>query len=195
MRATTSNLGRLAVAIGLVGLSAGCGDFIRQDRSPVTLVIDRLEAGAGAEPSAFQGTLRADVLTDGSIFDDMARVTMTAHLKDVGTAPSSVNSVTILRYRVTFRRSDGRNAPGVDVPYPYDSATTFTVGPGLTTQAVFELVRHTAKLEPPLAALAQGPVIIATVADVTFYGRDQAGNDLSVTGSIGVQFGDFADPE
>jgi hypothetical protein len=30
---------------------------------------------------------------------------------------------------------------------------------------------------------------------VTFFGRDQAGNDLSVTGSIGVQFGNFADPE
>jgi len=29
---------------------------------------------------------------------------------------------------------------------------------------------------------------------VTFYGRDQAGNDVSATGSIGIVFGNFADP-
>jgi len=30
---------------------------------------------------------------------------------------------------------------------------------------------------------------------VTFYGHDQAGNDISATGSIGVEFGNFGDPE
>jgi hypothetical protein len=52
-----------------------------------------------------------------------------------------------------------------------------------------------AKLEAPLGALAQSLVIISTIADVTFFGRDQAGNEVSATGSIGVQFGDFADPK
>ena len=31
---------------------------------------------------------------------------------------------------------------------------------------------------------------ISTIADVTLYGSDLAGNDVSVTGSIGVTFGD-----
>ncbi|MGH9255448.1 MAG: hypothetical protein ACRD3C_12885, partial [Vicinamibacterales bacterium] len=113
----------------------------------------------------------------------------------VGTAPTPVNSVTIMRYRVTFRRADGRNTPGVDVPYPFDSAGTFTVPPlGFATQS-FELIRHVAKGEAPLGALVFNPVVISTIAEVTFFGRDQAGNDLSVTGTIGVQFGDFADPD
>jgi len=102
--------------------------------------------------------------------------------------------VTINRYRVTFRRSDGRNTPGVDVPFPFDSAVTFTIAPGSSVTQPFELVRHVAKKEAPLGALAFSPVIISTVADITFFGRDQAGNELSVTGSIGVQFGNFADP-
>ena len=70
------------------------------------------------------------------------------------------------------------------------------VQPGSIVSATFELVRHSAKLEAPLAGLAQSiGLIYSTVADVTFFGHDQAGNDLSVTGSIGVQFGNFADPE
>jgi len=51
-----------------------------------------------------------------------------------------------------------------------------------------------AKLEAPLATLRTGETFISTIADVTFYGQDQAGNELSVTGSIGITFGNFADP-
>jgi hypothetical protein len=29
---------------------------------------------------------------------------------------------------------------------------------------------------------------------VTFYGQDQAGNEISAAGNIGIDFGDFADP-
>ena len=179
------------------GVSAGCSDFIRQDRSPVTLVIDRLEASSGASAaSTFTGTLQSDVITNGSVFNDNGRVTMRLIMKDVGTAPTTVNAVTINRYRVTFRRSDGRNTPGVDVPQPFDSAVTFTVTPGASAVQTFELIRHLAKEEAPLRALGSNvAVTIATVADITFFGRDQAGNDLSASGSIGVIFGDFADPE
>jgi hypothetical protein len=83
----------------------------------------------------------------------------------------------------------------VDVPHPFDSATTFTVQAGGAATQRFELIRHTAKMEPPLAPLAGSRVIISTIADVTFFGRDQAGNDVAVTGQVGVLFGDFADPE
>ena len=179
------------------GISAGCSDILRQDRSPVTLVIDRLEASSGATTgSTFSGTLQSDVVTNGSVFNDNGRVTMRLIMKDVGTAPTTVNAVTINRYRVTFRRSDGRNTPGVDVPQPFDSAVTFTVTPGTSAVQTFELIRHLATEEAPLRALgANVAVTIATIADITFFGRDQAGNDLSASGSIGVIFGDFADPE
>jgi hypothetical protein len=195
VRISGFNVLLVAGATALASVSVACGEFIRQDRSPVTLVIDRIEAASG-ETSNFAGTLQSDVETNGGIISDSARVTMRVIMKDVGTAPTPVNSVTVLRYRVTYRRADGRSTPGVDVPFPFDSATTFTVIPGSIVSQSFELVRHSAKLETPLAALAQSiGLVYSTIADVTFFGRDQAGNELSVTGSIGVQFGNFADPE
>ena len=33
------------------------------------------------------------------------------------------------------------------------------------------------------------------IAEVTFHGRDQAGNGLSVTGSVQINFANFADAE
>jgi hypothetical protein len=50
------------------------------------------------------------------------------------------------------------------------------------------------KFEAPLAALARSPVIIATIARVTFYGRDQTGREVIATGQMSVSFGNFADP-
>ena len=60
----------------------------------------------------------------------------------------------------------------------------------------FELIRHNMKQEPPLSNLAYGGGAnqINTIAEVTFYGRDQSGNELSVTGTISVNFADFGDP-
>jgi hypothetical protein len=182
----------------LAGASAACGDFIRQDRSAVTLVVDRLEASSGLS-TTFSGTLQSDVVTvvDNAnvIYADGGRVTMRLIMKDVGTTPSPVNAITINRYRVTFRRTDGLNTPGVDVPFPLDSAVGFTVPTSGTVTHAFELIRPVAKLEAPLMALRTNTVIISTIADITFFGRDQAGNEISVAGSIGVHFGNFADPD
>ena len=106
------------------------------------------------------------------------------------TAPTTANFITINRYRVRFTRADGRNTPGVDVPYGFDGAVTATVsGP---TTIPFELVRHIAKLEAPLEALARNFVIISTIAEITFYGNDQTGREVSVTGQMLVSFGNFA---
>ena len=92
-----------------------------------------------------------------------------------------------------FTRTDGRNKPGVDVPYGFDGAISITVSGG-EASAGFEIVRHTMKQEAPLQALAFSGVIIATIAEVTFYGQDQAGHEVSVTGRMSVNFGNFGDP-
>jgi len=80
------------------------------------------------------------------------------------------------------------------VPYSFDGGVTFTVTES-PSSAVFVLVRAQAKLEPPLISLrgAGGQIAISTIAQVTFYGRDQVGNDVSVSGSIGVNFADWGD--
>jgi hypothetical protein len=83
----------------------------------------------------------------------------------------------------------------VDVPYGFDGAMTVTVK---DTEAVanFNLVRVQSKQEAPLQALTGGggANAISTIAEITFYGKDQAGRDVSVTGRIGVNFADWGDP-
>ena len=52
------------------------------------------------------------------------------------------------------------------------------------------------KLEKPLVTLAGtngGALIISTIADVTFFGKDQTGRDVTVTGSMSINFADWAD--
>lgn len=202
---------RMGLAALLAVAAAGCGDVVRQGRAPVQMVITSLQAASGAEPDNFGGTLNSDVLTNvtqtvggqeievPTVFNDVAQVTMTLILKDPGQAgttvvPSAINQVTVTRYRVVYRRTDGRNAPGIDVPFPFDSAVTFTVPAEGSVTAGFQLVRHSAKQEPPLRTLAFNPDVISAMAEVTFFGQDQAGNEVSASGSIGVDFGNFGDP-
>jgi hypothetical protein len=192
----------------LAGAASGCGDFVRQGWGPSLATVAVLEAASGAEPARFGGTLGSDVVTyvkktiDGAevrvptIFSDSGRATLSVEPKDPSiTEPSALNAVTFTRYRVVYRRADGRNTPGVDVPFPFDSAVTVTVNPGSTAQAGFDIVRVVAKGEAPLVGLVNSQEFISTIADITFYGKDHAGNDVSATGSIGITFGNFGDPD
>jgi hypothetical protein len=40
-----------------------------------------------------------------------------------------------------------------------------------------------------------GAIAISTIAEVTFFGKDQTGRDATVSGSISINFADWADPE
>jgi hypothetical protein len=213
MTKVRSTASKFVAAAWLAVLTAGCGDLVRQGRGPSQVVITRLEAASGAEPEEFGGTLSSDVITlvdrqlpgggttlVPTIFADLGQVTMTLVLKDpatldVANTPSVINQVTFTRYRVTYRRADGRNSPGVDIPYAFDGAMTLTVPPSGEVTGSFLLVRQTAKQEAPLRSLQTSNVLLQAIADVTFYGQDQAGNEVAASGSILVTFGDFGDPE
>ena len=78
------------------------------------------------------------------------------------------------------------------MPYAFDGAITGTVSDSASFG--FTLVRHQAKAEAPLGALETNFVVISTIAEVTFYGHDQTGRAVSVTGKISVHFANFADP-
>jgi hypothetical protein len=202
---------RLLAAAALVAMTASCGDVVRSSRSPSYLVIDSLAGIRGAAtvgtPTA---TLNSDVITNVSspppctqaspcptIFGDGGQASMHIALKDAGptaspNTPSQLNSITIDRYHVEYVRADGRNTPGVDVPFPFDGAVTVTVS-ATTSTFGFELVRVAAKEETPLVQLKTSPSFITTIARVTFFGHDQAGNEVSVIGSLQVDFGNFGD--
>jgi hypothetical protein len=212
----TAKLQKLVAGLGAVAMSvamAGCGgEFVRDADAPARLVIVSLQGASGAEPNKMGSFLLSDVqtlmTTGGSCskdnpcptrFNDPGRVEMILQLRDIGSpaapnSPSPLNAVTINRYRVVYRRSDGRNTQGVDVPYAIDGAVTATVSPTGSAAFGFELVRNAAKFEAPLASLIYDVTLITAIAEVTFYGHDQAGNEVSVTGLIEVTFGNFGDP-
>ena len=192
-------------------LLASCTGVQRQGTSPAYLIVNSLEAASGADPDAFGGSLASDVVTivsratggeevqQATVFDDLARVEFSLGLKDPGSTsapsqPSTSNFITVSRYHVRFIRADGRNAPGVEVPYAFDGAITVTVG-AEPAVATLVLVRSQAKQEAPLSALSvTGAPVISTIAEITFYGKDQAGRTVAVVGRIGVNFADWGDP-
>jgi len=196
----------IALAGSLSVAAANCGN-VNQGPSPTIVRIDALEAASGASPATFGGTLDSDVITvkkinnvdTPTIFGDLGRVTMELALKDPGVpgitnVPSPLNIVTFDHYRVVYQRTDGHNTQGTDIPYAFDSGITFSVPANATVQASFELVRVSAKADVPLKALQSSGAVINTIANVTFYGHDQAGNNVQITGSIGIAFANFGDP-
>lgn len=202
-------IARLLAMVVLVAATASCGDVVRGGRSPVFLVMDSLAGapGGGRGAGTFTATLLSDVIFQNvvapapcsstspcsTVFDDSGQVVLRLVSKDITVAPTSNNTVTITRYHISFRRADGRNTPGVDVPYGFDGAVTATVQPSGSTTISFELIRHATKEEPPLVQLIVNPSIINTICEVTFYGTDQVGNAITVTGNMSIEFGNFGD--
>ena len=202
------------VSLAILPLPSGCTVGQLRGRSPSYVVIDALEATSGARPSEFGGTLASDVVTRvtktvggnpvvvATVFEDTGRVTMHMALTDPGTtatpaAPSTANAITLTRYHVSYVRADGRNVPGVDVPFGFDEAVTTSLSGSTATAMTFVLVRAQAKDEAPLKTLIDGggAIVISTIAHVTFYGTDQAGRAVTATGDISVHFSDWADPD
>ena len=204
---------RLLAYAALVGTAVSCGDVVRTGRSPVMLVINSLAAtpGGGHGAGVFSSVLLSDVVVNvtapppcttaspcPTIFNDSGQLTLSLALKDIGTpgtalAPTTNNAVTVNRIHVEYIRADGRNTPGVDVPYAFDGAATGTVPASGQLILGFEIVRHVAKEESPLIQLRTSQSIITTIARVTVYGRDMVGNDVSATGQIQIDFGNFGD--
>lgn len=194
----------LAVAV-LGALSAsGCSEYARRGHSPAQVVIVSLlsaRSTSATAPTTFgSGALNSDVpdISVGeTVFNDYGQATFRLVMRDPGqgtnpATPTAINEVTITGYRVEYRRTDGRNTPGVDVPLPFTGAMTVTIGATTAVSGAFELVRHVAKLEPPLQPLGRNLLVLTMIADVTFFGRDQAGNAVSATGSVQINFANFA---
>jgi hypothetical protein len=190
----------------LIAATASCGDAVRQGSSSAFLVMDSLKGKSGGHSASLSETLQSDVIVLLStpapctpqapcpaVFSDPGEVVLRLVPKNIGIAPTENNAVTVSRYHISFRRADGRNTPGVDVPYGWDGAVTATVLPGESRTISFELIRHVTKEEPPLVQLIANPSIIHTIAEVTFYGTDLVGNAVTVTGNMSIEFGNFGD--
>jgi hypothetical protein len=196
------------LALAALGVSACGSGTTREGQSPsypIILALEGANGAAGTSATFSTQPVASDVITfvkatnSFTIFSDPGRVKMTAAMRDVTNPndPTTNNAITFTRYRVVYSRTDGRNQPGVEVPYAFDAGLTFTVVPGSEVSIPFELVRVQAKEEAPLRQLTTGgsAIDISTIADVTFFGEDQQGREVAVTGKISVNFANWGDPD
>ena len=185
-----------ALLTALSMAAAGCG-VAEQGRAPAVVRVDSLEAAAGgATIGTFGGYLHSDVQTNAGVFNDVGRVTLSMVLRDPGApgvanTPSELNSITMTHYRITYRRTDGRNTQGVDVPFAFDSGMTISIPATGTGQQTFDIVRVSAKREAPLLALVTSFQTLDVIADITFFGKDMHNNDVMASGSIGITFANY----
>src|ERR1700681_3049733 len=157
------NLRRVLTVAVLLAATTSCGDAVRNGSSAVYLTVMSLKGLAKSTTGTATDILLSDVQTLVTspppctpaspcltVFNDFGQMVLQLTPKNTLVAPTTNNHVTLNRYHVDFRRADGLNRQGVDVPYSFDGAVTETVPPTGQTTIIFELVRHVAKEEPPL---------------------------------------------
>ena len=183
----------------VVLLLAGCVAKENDSTSGSFLVINSL-TGNDLEGNEGSTTVFSDVDVAGSIFNDNGVAAVTALIYDPLTTAdlSYFQNVVVDQIDVEFRRTDGRNVEGVDVPYRFTQPMNWLVAVDATEEIPFVVIRHVAKLEAPLLALREAPsqgFVLQLVAKVTVYGKDLGGHRLApVSGYLSVWCSNFADP-
>lgn len=178
----------LLAALGLAGCTA---DYAKVGNAPVQLII------AGISPNP----MSSEVLLGGTICPDFATLAVANRSKNPGvTVPQVPQAIIVNRYEVSYYRSDGRAQQGVDVPYSISGALTasFDAKTSGTDDVTIEVVRRQAKLEPPLIQLRTdgggGQALIVTMfAKVTLYGQTIAGQNVTASGNMQIDFADYVD--
>jgi hypothetical protein len=193
----------LTLVIVAALLIAGCSQ-VRQGQAASYLVMTSLTSanacGSSGGAAAGSGTVTESDVECGSttppefVIADTGLAAFQLQLKDPGGAspnsPTPVNAITLTQYHVDYTRTDGHNVQGVDVPYSFDGALTETISE--SGSVGFTLVRLQAKEEAPLAAITTNNIPMTVIATVTFYGHDQTGRQVSVSGSIQITFANFS---
>lgn len=175
--------------VTLVAL-AGCGvpGYVKESNAPVIMRI------TGFNPPIID----SDVIKTDGVFEDEVAVSVAVRSTNPNvTVPQVPMAVFLERYEVRYRRSDGRNTEGVDVPYRISGPMAGVIDAQTNGSSAFqlEIVRRQAKFEPPLRNLQGsdrgGALVLTVIADVTIYGRTTAGQLLSTTGSVQIDFANF----
>jgi hypothetical protein len=186
----TVNRMALLGALTLAGCTAG---YVKDGNAPVQLII------ASLSPNP----MSSEVLLAGTICPDIATVAVANRAKNPSiTVPQVPQAIIVNRYEVSYTRSDGRAQQGVDVPYSISGALTASVDAATngTVNIPIEVVRRQAKLEPPLIELRipegqnNGQALIVTMfAKITLYGQTIAGQSVSASGTMQIDFADYVD--
>jgi hypothetical protein len=192
------------IAIAGAGLAAvvGCtASHATQDNSPVIL---RIVSVNGEVP------LLSDISDAGLVTANVVEVAVANRAKNLQVTTPQVNMAVFMQsYEVVYTRSDGRNVPGVDVPFAISGPLTGVVDvadSGQTLALGIEVVRIQQKLEPPLRNLrAPTPgspgttpntpggtaIVLTVVAEITVYGETTVGQVVSDSARLQIDFADF----
>ncbi len=190
-----------ASALALLLAAVACNPVEKESQSASQLILDSL-TGKDAEGNV-ANFLNSDVVlvnTQSGAMSwraDSATATFSVLPYDpepiLGT--SAYYDVTLTRYTVNFVRSDGRNVPGRDVPYPFEGQLSVRIPVNEAGTVTFILVREVAKQELPLLGLYDANVgdVLNMTAVIDFFGRDGAGRTVKATGTLAVYFANYAD--
>jgi len=192
---------KIMACLAIASFFFSCNPLENETRSASLLYVIEL-TGVDVEGNT-ANFLHSDVIVVdpdtgmGTVFDDAASATLKAELlnpnPDINV--SLYNSIDVTRYVVSFTRSDGRNTPGVDVPYPFEGYLHTNIPIGGTASIGFIIVRAVAKLESPLIELHKGlgEMVIEVKAQIDFYGQDMANKNVKATGHLSIFFANWQD--
>lgn len=176
-----------AAAMAAALATGGCGAaYVEGDTASVQLLVARINEGA---------PLLSDVRGEnGVIVNCQTTAALTSRPKNPNSPVGIAEDVRVSRYSVSYFRSDGRSVEGIDVPFSFSGNTTTLVesDANSSTDLVVDLVRHQAKLEPPLMNIV-GVQVVTMYADITFFGQTVSGKAVQAKGTVQVTFADFAD--
>ena len=176
-----------AAAVALALAVAGCSaDYVEGSRGSVLLVVESVNGGAPV-----LSDVRGAGTSDETVVNCETQVAVSVRVKNPNQVTSTVQDVRILRYDVVWRRSDGRGVEGADVPYRTSGNITVTVQPGTAFAFPIDLVRHQAKLVPPLSNIT-GLQVVTMFADITLTGEAISGDGVTGQGTAQVTFADYA---
>jgi hypothetical protein len=136
-----------------------------------------------------------------SVFNDNASITFENDFLQIGPGagvggPSFLNDILVTQYRVDYIRPNNRNTPGIDVPFGIDGTMNIRVPVNGSAETTILVVRHVAKREPPLSALAlEGEGVLTANAQMRFFGRDIAGRTVTTTGFLEIHFANFGEAQ
>ena len=192
--------GLIIVALAMTACNTGCNALENKSTSASMLQIVSL-TGNDLKGNEGSTTVFSDVITGGGgIINDNGVAELAAHPLDPLLTTDEITpymEVLVDQIDVVFKRTDGRNVEGVDVPYSFTQPMSMLVPFDAKTKIPFVLIRHDAKLEAPLLALREvytQPVVLQLVATVTLHGKDLGGHRVApVTGYISVWCANFAD--
>ncbi len=192
---------KVGIILSLLFLAIACNPVEDDTQSDSLLIVERI-TGVDSEGNEVD-FLNSDVLKvnqetgEPYVQADVAKATLRATLLDPAPllGASIYNDILVTRYVVTYTRTDGKNTPGVDVPYPLEGSLSVLVRIDQSTQVNIIVVKETAKLEPPLRNLAIGRAdgVITATAKIDFYGEDMAKHKVKATGYLTIEFANYND--